>query len=69
MSVDPETDVRDLVRAQRLASQPERPAQDQLSRRAEKKVCVSLRAFLTPPFLILKHYVEGKTRRDQGKTR
>ncbi|KAM5538436.1 hypothetical protein V8D89_007769 [Ganoderma adspersum] len=37
MNVDPETDVRDLMRAQRLASQPEKPAQDRLSKRAEKK--------------------------------
>ncbi|KAI1793181.1 hypothetical protein LXA43DRAFT_1060185 [Ganoderma leucocontextum] len=35
--VDPETDVRDLVRAPRLASQPEKPVEGQLLKRAEKK--------------------------------
>ena len=42
MNVDPEADVRDLVRAQRLASQPEKSTEDRLSKRAEKKVRVTL---------------------------
>ncbi len=40
MNVYPETDVRDLVRARRLASQPEKHVESSLSKRAEKKVRV-----------------------------
>lgn len=38
MNVDPRMEVRDLVRSQRLALQPEEPAKGHLSKRAEKKV-------------------------------
>ena len=39
MDVDPDTDVRDLLRAQRLANQPQTQASEgKLSKRAEKKV-------------------------------
>ena len=70
MSVDPDTDVRDVLRAQPVEGKTEKSmAGGKLSKRAEKKVrlpyCLRIGLRSTPAYDML-HFIESEARRHQG---